>query len=360
MAIKAISADFPGEFQTPNTMAFTAAFDTQISEISTLFGTLKSIKSIDSASGRSLDLLGSTIGLTRKNAALITSGILTEYPITDANYRKLLKMQALKNGAIGTCDEVDRSLKLWNPNYGLLSAGNTAITVAGDINEEMIVKPAGVSLTDKVLPAPVISITRDILTITDMSGVATSYNIYVGTTLSYQGCTTTTFDLSDLLLPGGAYSIAVTAVNASWTESELSNSALFEALERLAAPVLSLSGDTLSWSAVTNATGYKIVAYTTSLGNYTMTTQNTSVDLRSWLSTYVPEGTSASIVGVTLADGINYEDSVASTAVSYTMEALATPVIFRSGRTVLITDSSPMPDEYDIYLDGTLADTIIL
>jgi len=126
--------------------------------------------------------------------------------------------------------------------------------------------------------------------------------------------------------------------------------------------VLSLSGDTLSWPAVTDATGYKIVAYTTSLGNYTMTTQNTSVDLRSWVSTYFPEGTSASIVGVTLADGINYEDSVASTAVSYTMETLATPVIFRNGRTVLITDSSssPLPDEYDIYLDGTLADTIIL
>lgn len=120
------------------------------------------------------------------------------------------------------------------------------------------------------------------------------------------------------------------------------------ALEAPAAPTITLSGSTISWTAVTGATGYRIIA-TADVAKQTDTT-STSFDLSTWSD--LTSGTWT--VRVLSTNGTVYSDS--SNTVTYVvLPQLAAPTIAMNadGKTLEITDVANATS-YDVYVDGTL------
>ena len=120
------------------------------------------------------------------------------------------------------------------------------------------------------------------------------------------------------------------------------------ALEAPAAPTITLSGSTISWAAVTGATGYRIIA-TADVAKQTDTT-STSFDLSTWSDLTAGTWT----VRVLSTNGTVYSDS--SNTVTYVvLPQLATPTIAMNadGKTLEITDVADATS-YDVYVDGTL------
>ena len=120
------------------------------------------------------------------------------------------------------------------------------------------------------------------------------------------------------------------------------------ALEAPAAPTITLTGSTISWAAVTGATGYRIIA-TADVAKQTDTT-STSFDLSTWSDLTAGTWT----VRVLSTNGTVYSDS--SNTVTYTVQAqLAAPTIAMNadGKTLEITDVADATS-YDVYIDGTL------
>ena len=122
------------------------------------------------------------------------------------------------------------------------------------------------------------------------------------------------------------------------------------ALEAPAAPTITLSGSTISWTAVTGATGYRIIA-TADVAKQTDTT-STSFDLSTWSDLTAGTWT----VQVLSTNGTVYSDS--SNTVTYTVQnKLATPTIAIDGNTLKITDVENA-QRYKIYANGELKTTI--
>ena len=120
------------------------------------------------------------------------------------------------------------------------------------------------------------------------------------------------------------------------------------ALEAPAAPTITLSGSTISWAAVTGATGYRIIA-TADVAKQTDTT-STSFDLSTWSDLTAGTWT----VRVLSTNGTVYSDS--SNTVTYVvLPQLTTPTIAMNadGKTLEITDVENATS-YDVYVDGTL------
>ena len=120
------------------------------------------------------------------------------------------------------------------------------------------------------------------------------------------------------------------------------------ALEAPAAPTITLTGSTISWAAVTGATGYRIIA-TADVAKQTDIT-STSFDLSTWSDLTAGTWT----VRVLSTNGTVYSDS--SNTVTYTIQnKLATPAIAMNadGKTLEITDVENATS-YDVYVDGTL------
>ena len=122
------------------------------------------------------------------------------------------------------------------------------------------------------------------------------------------------------------------------------------ALEAPAAPTITLTGSTISWTAVTGATGYRIIA-TADVAKQTDTT-STSFDLSTWSDLTAGTWT----VQVLSTNGTVYSDS--SNTVTYTVQnKLATPTIAIDGNTLKITDVENA-QRYKIYANGELKTTI--
>ena len=120
------------------------------------------------------------------------------------------------------------------------------------------------------------------------------------------------------------------------------------ALEAPAAPTITLTGSTISWTAVTGATGYRIIA-TADVAKQTDTT-STSFDLSTWSDLTARTWT----VRVLSTNGTVYSDS--SNTVTYiVLPQLAAPTIAMNtdGKTLEITDVENATS-YDVYVDGTL------
>ena len=120
------------------------------------------------------------------------------------------------------------------------------------------------------------------------------------------------------------------------------------ALEAPAAPTITLSGSTISWAAVTGATGYRIIA-TADAAKQTDTT-STSFDLSTWSD--LTSGTWT--VRVLSTNGTVYSDS--SNTVTYiVLPQLTSPTIAMNadGKTLEITDVENATS-YDVYVDGTM------
>lgn len=123
---------------------------------------------------------------------------------------------------------------------------------------------------------------------------------------------TTSFDLKTLSLAEGTYGVTVVAVRddkVSLPSSAVSYVVEGEVNETIDPPTnVTLSGDTLSWSAVTGATGYVV-----HVGAMTFNVSTTSLDLS---TKSIPEGT-FSVYVVAVKDSVT---SNQSTTVSYTVE----------------------------------------
>ncbi len=357
MELKPIVYDFPGEFHKPNIKAFMEAFDAEISELVQAFEDLIDTKAIDEAEGENLDRIGITVGLSRAEAESVAGDLIEEIPISDEVYRKLIKMRARQLSSKGTISDIVGMLKEWNENSDVISYDESTVTATSDATRAMLSIAGGVNYQGMVLSAPVISIDEDILTIIDTSGHAESYEIYVDGELEEE-TSSTTFDMSVWTLAEGSYIITVKSVAEDWTTSGDSNAEIYHLATRLSSPVITLQGTTLSWSAITNALGYRVVALGIGIIQ-TTTITNTSINVYDWLSQHVAEFSVVTITVVALGDGTNYEDSLASNAVSYTVtNNVPAPVLGINGAGVIITDTFADVEEYDIYLDGDLVDTI--
>ncbi len=160
---------------------------------------------------------------------------------------------------------------------------------------------------DITLDAPTVTLTGDTLSwdaVTD----ATGYTIYIGTT--EVDVTATTYDLTQQSLAAGTYTIYVVAT-ADTVESADSNTVSYEvvASTTLDAPTVTLTGDTLSWDAVTDADSYVI-----NIGTQSIPVTGTSYDLSQL--TLTPDDYTVTVVAVDTAG-----QSPASTSVTYTISS---------------------------------------
>ncbi len=122
-----------------------------------------------------------------------------------------------------------------------------------------------------------VTISGDIVTWTAVSG-ADSYIVVVNSTEHV--VTTTTFDLSTLNLTAGTYTISVVAKKG--TQVSLPTASISYVVQgsglTLAAPIVNLTGNILTWVAVPNATGYQVIVnatvYTTTQTTFDLTTLN--------------------------------------------------------------------------------------
>ena len=144
--IKPIADEFPDEFQKPNIIAFTQAFDRQIAEVIAALNGI-TVVALDDATGVMLDNIGSKVGLTRLQAtARVPSP--DSYPVGDDDYRKLLKQQIIKNSSNCSFDDALKCVLEWN-DAGTLATTISAyasLTATGGVSRDMLAVPGGVTV----------------------------------------------------------------------------------------------------------------------------------------------------------------------------------------------------------------------
>lgn len=121
-----------------------------------------------------------------------------------------------------------------------------------------------------------------------------------------------TLDLSTIGLPIGTHSIRIKLSDDGVTkaDSALSNAVTYVQYQQLTAPVISLSGDILTWTAVPNASSYRLYADNVSKGTVTSGIDLTTLQLA--VGTH-------SIQVMAVGSGY-YTDSNKSNSVSYTVQ----------------------------------------
>jgi len=162
------------------------------------------------------------------------------------------------------------------------------------------------------LATPTISISGTTLNWTAVPN-AVGYRIYVNGE-AFEGVVTgTTFNLIDLA-SGTTLEVRALGDAIKFSDSELSNTVVFTAAvpqpQQLPAPIISISGTSLSWTANANAAEYRIYANGVVIG----TTLGASFSLAG-----VTNGTALRVRA--LGDGTNFTDSVLSNEVIFTAQA---------------------------------------
>ena len=157
----------------------------------------------------------------------------------------------------------------------------------------------------------------------------------------------TPFDLSSLQLGAGAHTIKVKAKASGYQDSEFSNSITYPIYVQLDTPVCSLSGDTLSWSAISNA-----ASYTLYVDNAVSQTGITALTFD--LSTLTSLSATAHTVQLKAIGTGYYTDSSLSNSVSYTpMEQLSTPSNVSISGTDVSFDEVENAESYEFFANGT-------
>ena len=157
----------------------------------------------------------------------------------------------------------------------------------------------------------------------------------------------TTFDLSSLRLSAGSHTIKVKAKATHLLTSEFSNAVTYDVYVQLNAPVLSLSGDIVSWVAIPNASSYTLYVDGSS---YQTLISTTSADLSSL-------SLGEHSIQVRAIGSGYYTDSELSTAVTYTKyQQLSAPVISLSTST-LSWSAVSNASSYTLYVDSAVAQT---
>ena len=153
--------DLPQQFLgKKNIEALTDAFAKQLQELNHVFDDLVNITDVDTAFGSNLDMVGTIVGLTRKDAGLL-DGIAVDEPVMqDERYRRYLKYKILRNTNECTYFDIMNSIELlWHTsNIEYREDPNRPATILIKIESVSIddndptmgktvaIKPAGVSL----------------------------------------------------------------------------------------------------------------------------------------------------------------------------------------------------------------------
>ena len=157
----------------------------------------------------------------------------------------------------------------------------------------------------------------------------------------------TTFDLPSLRLSAGSHTIKVKAKATHLLTSEFSNAVTYDVYVQLNAPVLSLSGDIVSWVAIPNASSYTLYVDGSS---YQTLISTTSADLSSL-------SLGEHSIQVRAIGSGYYTDSELSTAITYTKyQQLSAPVISLNVST-LSWSAISNASSYTLYVDGDVAQT---
>ena len=156
--------DLPQQFlEKKNIEALIRAFSKQLQEIEDVFDNLKNLTDLDTAAGQNLDMVGTIIPLSRKEAGIL-AGINVEDPvISDERYRQFLRYKNLVNTNECTYyDLMDGLALLWDvsPIYYIEDPDMPATIIltmpflkpGGEVvrvGEVPMVKPAGVRRSEE-------------------------------------------------------------------------------------------------------------------------------------------------------------------------------------------------------------------
>lgn len=200
------------------------------------------------------------------------------------------------------------------------------------------------------LAAPVISLSGSIVSWAAVPD-AESYKLYVDGQFTANLGNELSVDLSQVIALKVPYTVNVLAHASGFKDSELSNTISYT--PKPDAPVLTLDGSILSWTAIPSATKYTLVAISNSLSlskTKTVGANTTSIDLTTWTD-LVP---SFWIIGAIAYVGDVRSDTSATVTYVNTIQ-LATPTIAMNadGKTLEIT-GVPNATSYDVYIDGTM------
>ena len=153
--------DLPQQFlEKKNIEALIRAFSKQLQELQQVFDDLENLTDLDTATGQNLDMVGTIIPLSRKEAGIL-AGINVEDPvISDERYRQFLRYQNLVNTNECTYYDLMNGLALlWDvsPIYYIEDPDMPATIIltmpflkpGGEVvrvGEVPMVKPAGVRI----------------------------------------------------------------------------------------------------------------------------------------------------------------------------------------------------------------------
>lgn len=202
------------------------------------------------------------------------------------------------------------------------------------------------------LAAPVISLSGSVVSWAAVPD-AESYKLYINGQFTSNLGNDLSVDLSQAIALKVPYTVNVLAHASGFKDSELSNTISYT--PKPDAPVLTLDGSILSWTAIPSATKYTLVAVSNSLSlskTKNVNADTTSLDLTTWTD-LVP---STWIIGIIVYVGDVRSDTSATVTYVNTIQ-LATPTIAIDGDTLKITDVENA-QKYKIYANGELKTTI--
>lgn len=192
------------------------------------------------------------------------------------------------------------------------------------------------------LATPVITLSDNLVSWQEIEE-AESYDIYVNDVVK-TSITTNAYRFVETAV--GNYSIQVTATSTDALKltSEKSNAVVYTVKAKLAKPELILSENTVTWNAVTNATGYDVFVNGVSKG------------VQSTTSYTIAETAVGSYEVEVVAKSTNslYIESDKSTKVTYTIDPtkLATPVLTLTGN-VVSWDEVANATGYEVFVNDT-------
>jgi len=203
------------------------------------------------------------------------------------------------------------------------------------------------------LPTPQISVNAAGLLTWTVHG-AQNVRVYRnGTALTPILSNVTQVDLTEFNLPAGSQNIQIRFLAANGNNaSNLSNTASVNLTGQLAVPTnVAISGGTLTWTAVPNATGYRVY-----VGGTARTTQNIT-GLSFNLTTLNLAAGEHNVQVRALGNGTTTQNSALSTAVTFVPGALDTPTALNITGATLSWAAVAGAVGYRIYIDGTARTT---
>ena len=174
-------------------------------------------------------------------------------------------------------------------------------------------------VTDPVqLVAPVISLNDNVISWSAVAH-ATAYEVYENGNFAARN-TATTYKITKTAVGEYVYKVRAISASASYTTSEYSNTLTYivepkvEPAEPLSAPVITLTDNEITWSAIAHATAYEIYENELKIGQ---------VATNSYTITNTFAGEWVYAIRAISSDTVHYEPSALSNTVTYTVQVRA-------------------------------------